>query len=241
MSDPVIAQALGELCKVGLRAEQHDAYATLYVDVGPYLHFDGPEWEIVYGIPGSGKTIMLKTWEEEVLDGIAPPEVLPVYISARQLLDQPGEQMPPPVRGENHFHLFLEEFGKKVRASAARARTDGSWIDRFVDELTVRNKEKVLAELTDAINHAVQRGRPEWRPRDARFEEEETREDENQSNIRGRLRGSLSGLGARIGLGGSAERSRREEARSRERLSASGRRAKSAGATAAASPASDFA
>ncbi len=222
MSDAAITSALGQLEKVGLRAEQHDAFRTFRVEIGPYLHFDSPEWEIVYGIPGSGKTIMLKAWEEEVLNAVERPLILPVYISARQILDQPGEETPPAMRGESHFHLFLEEFGKRARASAGRARTGRSWVDRFVDELTMRHKDKVLAELTDAINHAVQRGRPVRRPREARFEEEEARGNESQSRVKGRIRGGLSGLGARIGIGGAAERLRQEEARSRERLSASG-------------------
>lgn len=220
----VLAQALDELPAISVRAEKHDAYEPIYVDVGAYLRFASPEWETVLGKPGSGKTILLKAWEEEVFDAIERPSILPIYVSARHMLDAPGDDGSPAERGELHFQAFLEEFGAAVRAASHRARIGDSWVDRLQSG-NLRRKPKVIADLLETINRAIQRGRPVHRPRDQKHEEAQGRESEDKQSFGVRLLGGFSGFsgfGASFGIRGGADVSGSERSSAKERLSGSG-------------------
>jgi len=217
----VLVEALRELPAISVRAEKHDAYEPIHVDIGTFLRFSSPEWEVVFGKPGSGKTILLKTWEEEIFDAVERPSILPIYVSARHMLDAPGNEGSPAERGELHFQAFLEEFGAAVRRASRRARVSDSWVDRLQGR-SLRRKSKVIADLIESINRAIQRGRPVRRPRDRKHEESEGHESEDKRFFGGRLRGGLGGFGASLGVSGSAERSDAERSNSSERLTGSG-------------------
>lgn len=221
----LLEDALGELPAISFRAEKHDAFEPIHVDIGTFLRFASPEWEIVLGKPGSGKTILLKAWEEEVFDAVERPSILPIYVSARQMPGAPGEGGSPADRGELHFQAFLEEFGSAVRDASRRARVSDSWVDRIQGK-SLRRKGKVIADLLENINRAIQRGRPVRRPRDRKHEDSEGHESEDKRALGGRLRGGLGGglggLGASLGMSGSAERSDSQRSSSSERLTGSG-------------------
>jgi hypothetical protein len=217
----VLVEALRELPAISVRAEKHDAYEPIHVDIGTFLRFASPEWEVIFGKPGSGKTILLKAWEEEVFDAVERPSILPIFVSARHMLDAPGDEGSPAERGELHFQAFLEEFGAAVRQASRRARVSDSWVDRLQSG-SLRRKSKVIADLLESINGAIQRGRPVRRPRDRRHEESEGHESEDKRFFGGRLRGGLGGLGASLGMSGSAERSDSERSSASERLTGSG-------------------
>jgi hypothetical protein len=217
----VLEEALKELPAISVRAEMHDAYEPIHVDIGTFLRFVSPEWEVVFGKPGSGKTILLKTWEEEIFDAVERPSVLPIYVSARQMLNAPGDDGTPAERGELHFQAFLEGFGAAVREASRRARVRDSWVDRLQSG-SFRRKSKVIADLLESINRAIQRGRPIRRPRDRKHEDSEEHESEDKRSFGGRLRGGLGDLGASLGVSGGAERSDSERSSASERLSGSG-------------------
>lgn len=219
-----IERVLSDFHSVAVKAELHSSYAALAVDMGPVLKFDSARWEIISGRPGTGKTFVLKSWEEEVLGTVGRPTILPLYLSARDMLDPPGEEEAPDQRAVAHFQLFLEVFGRRLKEVMAAARAKESAVDRFLGgpraKLIQRQIEAKLAE----IHKAVQTGRPLPTYHQLIYERQLTRDQSRRARLRGRFRGGLgSGIDQVLNIGGEVDQSREESSSSRENLGGRGR------------------
>ncbi len=219
-----VEKALTEFHTVVVKAELHPSYASLAVDMGPVLKFSSPRWEIVSGRPGTGKTFVLKAWEEQILGDVKRPTILPLYISARDMLDPPGEEDAPDQRAVAHFQLFLERFGGRLKETMAAARAKESAVDRFLAGMGARYTQRQIEAKLSEIHRAVQTGRPLPTYHQLVYERQLTRDQSRRARLRGRLRGSLGGGGEQgFGIGGEAEQTHEESSSAHENLGGRGR------------------
>jgi hypothetical protein len=215
--------ALGKLHTVASSAEFHDGFEPIYVDLGPALKFDSPDWEIIFGKPGAGKTMAMKAWEESVWTGVEAPAVLPVYVSGRDILDPPNASEEPHERAVAHFQLFLERFAHQLQRTAINARRKQSVVEKFLGDRATRAKQKRIEEKLGEIFYAVQTGQPLPRYEQLIYQQELTRDQEDRSSWGGRIQGSISEMGARIGVGGEASRESERSSQVRERITGTAR------------------
>jgi hypothetical protein len=204
--DEALEDALKDLHKVATRAELQDGCYELRVDFGSVLKFKSPEWELIFGSSGTGKTILFKAWEEEVHCGVPRPKVLPIYISAGRLRGAPGAQLAEPKdRAEAHFEAFLEHFAEEVEVAAEKLRLRDR--DDGVGFRRLKRQAEQTEELLDAVQHAVSQGRVVGMPGNAIQEEERVDEEEHRSKVVGMFRAWFA---ATLGVlfSGRVERSR---------------------------------
>jgi hypothetical protein len=212
----LLEDALKDLHKVATRAELQDGCYELRVDFGSVLKFKSPEWELIFGSSGTGKTILFKAWEEEVHCGVPRPKVLPIYISAERLRGAPGAQLAEPKdRAEAHFNAFLEHFAEEVEGVAEKLRLRDR--DDGVRFRRLKRQSEQIEELLDAVQRAVNQGKVVGMPGNATQEEERVDEEEDRSKVVGVFRAWFA---ATLGVlfGGRAERSRSRGSLARRRL-----------------------
>jgi hypothetical protein len=198
----VLEDALKELHTLSTRAELQDGCYEMRIDFGTVLQFDSPEWELILGSLGAGKTILLKAWEEEVHSGVARPKVLPIYVSADRLRGAPGAQASEPgARAEAHFIAFLKQFAEAVNVAAQKLRERDR--DDGVGSRRLKRQAELIEDLLDAVQRAVSEGRVVDLPANATQEEERVEEEEERSKVVGWFRAwwaavleSLSAAGA---------------------------------------------
>jgi hypothetical protein len=221
-----VENALAEFHRVAIKAELHPAYAQLAVDMGRVLQFEAPDWEILSGRPGTGKTFVLKAWEEQALAAVGRPTILPLYISARDMLDPPGEEDDPDQRAVAHFQLFLEKFGDRLKETTAAARAKESTVERLLGGVGARIAHRQIEAKLREINRAVQTGRPLPTYHQLIYERQLTRDQSRRARIRGRIRGGLgTGLESILSVGGEADQTNEESSHARENVGGKGRMA----------------
>lgn len=217
-----VETALANFHKVAIKADQHKAYASLAVDMGPVLNFEAPDWEIVSGRPGTGKTFVLKAWEEEALSTVARPTILPLYISARDMLDLPGEEDPPEQRAVAHFQLFLEKFGDRLKGTMSEVRAKENWVERLFGEVGARLTQRQIDAKLEEIHQAVQTGRPLPSYYQLIYERQLMRDESRRARLRGKLRGRFGGPDI-FSAGGELDQSSESSSSSRENVGGRGR------------------
>jgi hypothetical protein len=218
-----VENALAEFHKVAIKAELHPAYASLAVDMGAVLNFDSPEWEIISGRPGTGKTFILRAWEEQVLATVQRPTILPLYISARDTLDPPGEEDAPDQRAVAHFQLFLEQFGDRLKRTMSAARAKENWVERFLGGVGTRITHRQIEAKLEDIHRAVQTGRPLPSYHQLIYERQLTRNKSRRARLRGKLRGSFGNIEQVLNVGGEADQTSEESSRAHENVGGRGR------------------
>lgn len=213
-----VIEALNKLHTVASNAEFHEGFEPIYVDLGPVLRFDSPDWEILFGKPGAGKTMAMKAWEEGVWTSVGPPTILPVYVSGRDILDPPHAGDDPHERAVAHFQLFLERFAHQLKRAAINARRKQGVVERILGDRAARAKQKRIEEKLAEILYAVQTGQPLPSYDQLVYQHELTRDHEDRSTWGGRIQGGISEMGARIGMGGEASRESASNSQAREKI-----------------------
>jgi hypothetical protein len=212
----VLEDALKELRTLSTRAELQDGCYETRIDFGTVLQFDSPEWELIFGSLGAGKTILLKAWEEEVHCGVARPKVLPIYVSADRLRGAPGAQVSEPgARAEAHFIAFLKQFAEAVNVAAQKLRKRDR--DDGVGSRRLKRQAELIEDLLEAVQRAVREGTVVDMPANATQEEERVEEDEERSKAIGWFRAWWAAVPG-FGFGGRGERSRSRGSLARRRL-----------------------
>lgn len=209
----LVVGALEGLPTFASSAELHDGYQSIYVDV-PVLNFDAPDWEILAGKPGAGKTMAVKAWEEGIWAGVEAPRILPIYISARDTRGRPGADESPQQLAVAHFQIFLERLARELKRAAVELRRKQSVVERLLREPVARLKQKRIEQKLKDLLAAVETGRPLTGYDELIYEQELRRDREDRSSWGGRIQGGLSEVGARIGVGGGVSRSGSQSAQS---------------------------
>ena len=108
MFQPNIDNALRLHAKLALRSERHGHYSDLFVDVDQLQALDTPDWQVVYGRRGTGKTLLLGMLDERSAS-TPEPRHLSVLITAPDCKVSPvGRTVPDKVRALGYFQTFLE-------------------------------------------------------------------------------------------------------------------------------------
>lgn len=214
-SRELVVGALERLHTIASSAEFHEGFEPIYVEV-PAFDFDAPDWEILSGKPGAGKTMAMKAWEERVWGGVEAPTVLPVYISGRDILDPPNSREGPHERAVAHFQLFLERFAHQLQRAAINVRRKQGVVERILGERAIRLKQRRIEQKLAEILAAVETGHPLTSYDQLIYEHELTRDQEDRTSWGGRIQGGISEMGARMGVGGGVAREGGQGASARE-------------------------
>jgi hypothetical protein len=116
-----------------LRSEQHGNYLDLFVDTGHLQLLRNPDWQVVYGRRGTGKTFLLGVLQEEAAPSLAESRIMSVFVTAQDCLVSPvGRQVPDTIRALGYFQTFIEILTTRVLDSVDRLVTDSSFLDTVI-------------------------------------------------------------------------------------------------------------
>ena len=121
----IIERALRSHHNLSFRAEKHRAFATLFVDVQYLAALDTPDWQLIYGRRGSGKTILLGALEEHLQSNPDTLRSLPLRLTAEDaIVPAPyGADFDDEQQVLGYFETFLENLADEL-ASATEQRDE---------------------------------------------------------------------------------------------------------------------
>jgi hypothetical protein len=135
----------------GLRSEEHRRFREFFVDVGAnYLQtLEGPDWQVIYGRRGTGKTHLLGYFEDEV---VAAGSSCVVGVTAQRLRQRTvGRAVPLVDRARERFVSLLIETARAV-TDIADARLDEIEAERH--PASVARRGRITADLVDLLDLA---------------------------------------------------------------------------------------
>jgi hypothetical protein len=142
-----------------LRSEQHGNYLDLFVDTGQLQLLRNPDWQVVSGRRGTGKTFLLGVLQEEATRSLAESRIMSVFVTAQDCLVSPvGREVPDKIRALGYFQTFIEMLTTRVIESVDSLTANPS----FLATLTGRRAhllDRVL-ELQYDLLVAAQQGAP---------------------------------------------------------------------------------
>ena len=145
---------------LSVRSENHGAYDSLFVDHHQLRLLDTPDWQLIYGRRGAGKTILLHVFQRQLLAAPRTSRVLPIYINAQDAVISPpvGRQIDDYRRAHGYFQTFMERLGDElVAAASAISRKPGFWASVTGNKnASGKNIGAIVREVVDL----VQGGRP---------------------------------------------------------------------------------
>src|SRR6266568_1667 len=113
-----------------LRSEQHGNYLDLFVDTGHLQLLRNPDWQVVYGRRGTGKTFLLGVLQEQAARSLAESRILSVFVTAQDSLVSPvGREVPDKIRALGYFQTFIELLTTRVLESVDQLTADASFLD----------------------------------------------------------------------------------------------------------------
>jgi len=204
----LIEAALRQHEQLPLRAEQHGNYGDLFVDTHQLELLRNPDWQVIFGRRGTGKTFLLGMLAEE---GKRARDVLTINLTAQDFLVSPvSARVSDHVRAHAYFQTFLELMLGKLAGAVE------SWIraQRVTKARAVARMEDLVLELLQLAED----GRPvrafdsvEWTSTDSedshkrRGRDIDARIDIGSNRLGGRITG---GFGRGSGSSADSERSR---------------------------------
>jgi hypothetical protein len=142
-----------------LRSEQHGNYLGLFVDTGHLHLLRNPDWQVVYGRRGTGKTFLLGVLQEEAARSLTESRIMSIFVTAQDCLVSPvGREVPDKIRALGYFQTFIELLTDRVAESVDRLTADTS----FLDTLTGRRHHLLdrIVGLQYDLLVAAQQGAP---------------------------------------------------------------------------------
>jgi hypothetical protein len=116
-----------------LRSEQHGNYLDLFVDTGHLQLLRNPDWQVVYGRRGTGKTFLLGVLQEQAARSLAESRILSVFVTAQDCLVSPvGREVPDKIRALGYFQTFIELLTTRVLESVDQLTADASFLDTLI-------------------------------------------------------------------------------------------------------------
>jgi hypothetical protein len=116
-----------------LRSEQHGNYLDLFVDTGHLQMLRNPDWQVIYGRRGTGKTFLLGVLQEEAARSLAESRIMSVFVTAQDCLVSPvGREVPDTIRALGYFQTFIELLTTRVLDSVDRLVADSSFLNAVI-------------------------------------------------------------------------------------------------------------
>ena len=111
----LFARALREHQRLPLRAGRQERFLDLFADNRQLDLLLNPNWQVIYGRRGTGKTTLLGALQETVLNNFAVERNLCVLINVYDCLLSPvGEEVSAKVRALAYFQAFIENLSAKL-------------------------------------------------------------------------------------------------------------------------------
>jgi hypothetical protein len=105
----LIEAALRAHTKLPLRSENQRDYQDLFVDLKQLPFLDTPDWQVVFGRRGTGKTFLLKLLQEESEARVRTDRVLAIYVSAQDCRTSPtGRTVDDRTYAVGYFQTFID-------------------------------------------------------------------------------------------------------------------------------------
>jgi hypothetical protein len=178
---------------LGLRSENHKAYGALFVDIDDLHVFDTPDWQVAYGRKGTGKTFLLRVLEQRLRASLEISRVLPVYISAHDLLASPldsaDELLDDRRSALASFQIFLDQLLTKV------VETSGELLGRSSFTRTLRGDPQRTATRANEVRDRLLQRATQGVPVDAYLESDFA---DVQTSVEHRERGKAGNASATI-------------------------------------------
>jgi hypothetical protein len=104
-----IGRALQQHDKLPLRSELHRRYSALYVDADQLQLLETPDWQIVYGRRGTGKTLLFSMYVERTRPLTMDRREVSLLIPTQDCMVSPvGREVTDKTRALGYFQTFLE-------------------------------------------------------------------------------------------------------------------------------------
>lgn len=202
-----VESALHKHASLPIRSEKHRHYRDLYVDVGQVELLKNPDWQVIFGRRGAGKSILLGAMKEEYEQELADLRILCVLVSAQDFLVSPEVEVSDKLRAAGYFQVFLETLTDQLSSSVDRLLGQ----PRFLESLSGNRKRTVekVEDLTLEMLQLGQTGRPvraygRYRATDElRLESKSA----NATGVSGDIGLSSQGASAKLAASGSRSRS----------------------------------
>lgn len=201
----------------------------LFVEYGPQVQrLNTPDWQIIFGGSGTGKTHLLRVYEERSLRGAVahdPTEVvesLPVYLDAnafasRQFLKDDER------RAQACFRSFIDEFGECLEAAVTNLQSPTSIYARLRHRRRADAAKRAL-EVLQKVREELDYAKLRYPYHDQRLQRSSEQEDTRgrSAGAGGRLGASPAGPDASLSARAGAERGSRSAKREDETASGTG-------------------
>lgn len=132
---PLHAESLDRALRtpLPLRSEQHGNYLDLFVDTGHLQLLRNPDWQVIYGRRGTGKTFLLGVLQEEAARSLAESRIMSVFVTAQDCLVSPvGREVPDTIRALGYVQTFIELLTARVLDSVDRLVADSSFLNAVI-------------------------------------------------------------------------------------------------------------
>jgi hypothetical protein len=151
-----LAHALKRHGTLALRSETHRDYRELFVDLNQIDLLDTPDWQVIYGRRGTGKTFMLSMMDQRVNEQLETTRSLSLLITAQDCLASPvGITVDDRTRALAYFQRFVEILGDKLADHAEELLGKPTFLDgisgarkRTIDKIDTAVVE--MLELTQS-------------------------------------------------------------------------------------------
>ena len=175
----ILERALEKHSSLALRSEKHKHYLDLLVDIGQLNLLKNPDWQLIYGRRGAGKSLLLGAMKEEHEVELSELRIVSLLITAQDcVVSPPGSEVSDKTRASAYFEVFIDLIADQLTSSVDRLLgTPG-----FLDAIT-GNRQKVLADvsaLAQTIRDLCREGSPIAALR--RIQETVEHTDETQSH-----------------------------------------------------------
>lgn len=217
----IFETALRRHCSVPVRSEKQDKLSDLFVDNQQLGIVQNPDWQVIFGRRGTGKTMLLGVLRERLERDFEQSRVLAVSVTAQDLLvSPPTNKISDRQRALAYFQIFLESIAEQVVQRVDEILGSPTFFQRFTGSR--RRLSDTIQETAIQILDLVQTGltvdafsaRKEVRENSSQAESEVSADLGARASTNGKSGRLLARVSARIRGGASTK----EKSRSTEEL-----------------------
>jgi hypothetical protein len=158
----IIQHALQGHTSLALRSENYGrtvSFLDLAADQYGLSELDTSDWQVIYGRRGTGKTHLLKSFQEFVrqrsLEPASSQTELIFYFSAHDFRVS-EEDLPEASKARSYFQVFLDQLSTKILDYVDEITSNASLLNRLIGDSTAKRER--VEELALRIGLAAQYG-----------------------------------------------------------------------------------